>query len=248
MGRLLPGENPKIDKINDLVTKVQNGDGKSMEELLEMFHPMILKICKAWSNYFHDYDHKIKPFDILVNDAQSWFFEYTINKYTPDGRATYNKFIKDHITQRIRYIYECELKYISNNIFPDPDKMVEDDNSGCDYPLEKVIYEYSEANRTYDPNMDELMISEEYKDNRNMIFNAILSIINDKRYFNEREKRIFDECINGNVTHEKMGELLGISRTRVSQLVNKIKIKLRTIMMAHEEVNVWDYVDLSNIK
>ena len=142
MARLNRGDDPKIDRINDLVElcKCKN-DKDAMVELLNMFKPLILKICTKWSNYFNDSKHLIKPWDELVADAEYWFIKYTMEKYIIDGDATYNKFIKDHIDQRIRYIYECQLKYYSSTIFPDPNRHQEDDGDSFDM----VAYNYSSS-------------------------------------------------------------------------------------------------------
>ena len=154
MARLQKGENKTIDRINDLVAiiKSSNCDDRNdaMVELLDMFKPMIISVCDKWSKYFNDTQHKIKPFDDLLSDARYWFIKYTIEKYVIDGDATYNKFIKDHIDQRIRYIYECQLKYYNKLIFPDPDK--NQDSVDTD-TFESVIYlsliHISEPTRPY---------------------------------------------------------------------------------------------------
>ena len=69
MSRLQPGENIKIDKINALVVEAKSDDAHVSEEglksLLEMFHPLILKLCKKWSIYFNDEKHHIKPSTLL---------------------------------------------------------------------------------------------------------------------------------------------------------------------------------------
>ena len=123
MARLKRGDDPKIDKINDLVAIVKYESipadssvfgidrGDAMAELLAMFRPMMIKVCDKWCKYFDDTQHKYIPFDELMSNAEYWFIKYTIEKYIIDGDATFNKFIKDHINQRIRYIYECQLKY-----------------------------------------------------------------------------------------------------------------------------------------
>ena len=117
MARLERGVSDKIDRINDLVAIVKDDNSLSydksiaMEELLTMFKPMMIKVCDKWCKYFNDSSHKLVSFEELLSDAEYWFIHYTMNKYTIDGDATYNKFIKDHINQRIRYIYECHLRY-----------------------------------------------------------------------------------------------------------------------------------------
>ena len=241
MSRLQPGENPKIDKINALVADAKSDDIHNSEEglrlLLEMFHPLILKLCKKWSVYFNDEKHTIKPFDELVADAQYWFIKYTKETYIIDGSATYNKFIKDHLDQRIRYIYECEIKHYKRMIFPDPDK----NNEGNEDVLEDVINKY--ASHTHS-NLEDDFVDECIADSREKLAHTILSIMECSN-FSQREKLIFKEIIYHGFTHEAMGQKLGISRTRVTQILRKTKIKLYKLMEDNEQI--WKLIDDSNI-
>lgn len=234
MPRYQRGENEKIDHINDLVWNIKNGVNyeESFVALLEMFKPLLLKICSKWSKYFNDENHKIKRFDELMADAEYWFMKYTIEKYTIDGEATFNTFIKNHIDQRIRYIYECELKYYKNNIFPDPSKSGEDDND----MYESIVYKYR-SNTTQDIESD--IIDRDISESRILLANKIVELIN-LNIFNDRERLIFNEIMCNGTTHEEMGNKLNISRTRVTQILKKIKIKLYRLMESDQEV--WDLV------
>lgn len=241
MSRLQPGENPKIDKINALVADAKSGDKYISEEglrlLLEMFHPLILKLCKKWSVYFNDEKHIIKPFDDLVSDAQYWFIRYTLEEYEVDGPATYNKFIKDHLDQRIRYIYEREIKYFSRNIFPDPDKCIENNED----ILDDVVYKYSEDDSE---NFEDEYMDRQTNSSRNELAHVILSLLDDK-IFSDRERLIFKEILYNGFTHEAMGAKLGISRTRVTQILKKTKVKLYKLMEDNEQV--WKLIGDSDI-
>lgn len=231
MSRLQPGENPKIDKINALVADAKSGDRYVSEEglrlLLEMFHPLILKLCKKWSVYFNDEKHTIKPFDELVSDAQYWFIRYTLEEYEVDGPATYNKFIKDHIDQRIRYIYEREIKYFSRHIFPDPDRCSENNED----ILDDVIHKYSGDNNSFEDEYTDRQIDS----SRSELAYAILSLL-DNNIFSDRERLIFKEVLYYGFTHEAMGKKLGISRTRVTQILRKTKTKLYRLMEDNEQI------------
>lgn len=227
MARLLPGEDPKIDLINKLVADARGGDKVASQEglriLLEMFHPMILRICKRWSIYFEDYDHNLKPFDILIADAQFWFMGYTMDKYELDGPATYNNFIKNHINQRVRYLFEEELKYAKRNLFPDPDKNMADSDMRDMY--EEVVHKYGKCSNT-ECTVDEQIIDDQNRKTQGTLASAILFLLGDRRYFTQREERIFLGCGCGDITHEAMGKELRISRTRVSQILKRVKDKL----------------------
>lgn len=246
MARLQRGENEKIDMINDLVATVKSEkvDRKVYEEslstLLKLFKPLMLKICKKWSDYFNDSSHDIIPFSQLVADAEYWFIQYTLFKYTIDGSATYNKFIKDHIDSRIRYIYECELRYRKRNIFPDPDK--NSDTDGGDM-LESVIYNYASSSHIpsiEDDIVDKMDASERYK-----LAHAILDIIDNSTDFTPREREIFKDIMFDGKTHSEVGIKLNISRTRVTQILKKIKTKLYRHM--NNSQDIWDLVESTNI-
>lgn len=246
MARLQRGENEKIDIINDLVATVKSEkvDKKVYEEsfntLLKLFKPLILKICKKWSDYFNDSSHNIIPFAQLVADAEYWFIQYTLFKYTIDGSATYNKFIKDHIDSRIRYIYECELKYRKRNIFPDPDK--NDDNNDGDM-FDSVVYNYASNSRI--PSIEDDIVDRMDTDERYKLAHAILDIIDNSADFTPREQEIFKDIMLNGKTHSEVGVKLNISRTRVTQILKKIKAKLYRHM--NNSQDIWDLVGSTNI-
>jgi RNA polymerase sigma factor (sigma-70 family) len=244
MPRLLPGQDAKIDMINQLVADARSDDkcksGEGLMSLLNLFQPMMLKICKQWSEYFHDSNHTIKSFDELLADAQYWFIKYTLETYIPDGRATYNKFIKDHINQRVRYIYECEVKYFKKNIFPDPDMHGDNDDEDM---FESVAYNYTSQ---HDNGIEDNMINKITRDDRNELAHKIQALLDDTQYFNPREKTIFTEIVCNGVTHDEMGKRLNISRTRVTQILRKIKVKLYKLMENSQQI--WDLIGNIDIK
>lgn len=226
VARLVRGENEKIDLINDLVSLVKTGSSEDRKyaegKLIEMFTPMILSVCKKWSMYFNDDKHVIKPWDNIVADASYWLIIYTRDKYIIDGSATYNTFIKNHIDQRVRYIYECELKYCTKVIFPDPDKHADSDSGDS---LENVIYGYCSSISNDEVSMDDMLIDSESDNKVLEVYNTIMDKI-DSDYFTDREKTIFKNCLIGDKTHQEIGAELGISRTRVSQIVGKLRKKI----------------------
>lgn len=247
MARLQRGENAKIDKINDLVAIIQDKNSahtakdESFAILLNMFRPLILKICDKWAKYFNDTSHNIKPFNELVVDAEYWFFKYTTEKYDVNGAATYNKFIKDHLDQRIRYIYECELKYYNKLVFPDPNKHQDDDSLD---PFEMVAYNYS-SGVAEDSTFDDKLIDQIMEDGRKAVAVRIMELIHNSNRFNEREKRIFQEVLCDGVTQDKISKKLGISRTRVVQIMKKLKSKLRSEMENDNEF--WELITQTDI-
>lgn len=240
MARLKKGDNPKIDKINNLVDIFKCEDNPkdmrnaAITELYEMFRPLMLKICKKWSNYFDDNNHRLKPWDELMADAEYWFIKYTLEKYIVDGEATYNKFIKDHLDQRIRYIYECQLKYYSTTIFPDPNRYKEDDSDSFD----TVAYNYS-SKISEGVSMEDSIIDSTNTEMRAKLAKRIVELV-ESGGFNEREKKIFREIMYNGVTQDEMSKRLGISRTRVVQILKKIKYKLKTEM--ENDPEFWELI------
>jgi hypothetical protein len=237
MPRLVPGQNEKIDNINRLVDMAlsdNEDDSKhSIESLLTMFHPMLLKLCNKWAIYFDDNAHTVITWDELMADARYWFIKYTKDKYIVDGRATYNKFMKDHMDQRIRYIYEERLRYMKHNIFPDPDK---NDLDGGEM-FDEVVSKYSDAHDS-DESHDDILIDDERLGNIGIICDAILSRVDDRAYFTEREAIVFKACFINGKTHDDIANELGISRPRVSQMVGKIRGKVLEIL--DDNVRGWE--------
>lgn len=247
MARLQRGDDPKIDKINDLVAIVKDCNSSSddsnnaMEELLHMFKPMLIKVCNKWCQYFNDTKHLYSPWNVLLADAEYWFIYYTKEKYEIDGDATYNKFIRDHIDQRIRYIYECNIKYYTQNIFPDPDKNYENDDGD---EFETVAYNYS-SQLSDCSTMEDDVVDEIESDIRAKLAKRIVAIVNSGS-FSEREKTIFREIMYNGVTQDEMSKKLGISRTRVVQILRKIKYKLKVEMENDNEF--WELITQTDIE
>ena len=246
MARLQRGENPKMDHINDLVVIVKDDNSSdrekidAMSELLVMFKPMMIKVCDKWCKYFNDTAHKIVPFEDLLADANQWFIIYTKDKYTIDGDATYNKFITDHINQRVRYIYETHLRYWSRHILPDPIKNQESESSD---ELETVIYNYSSeiANQT---NMDDDYADRELAEFRANLAHRINELIEIGNY-NEREKKLWNKVMIEGVTQEAMAKELGISRMRLVQILRKIRQKIKRDM--ENDTVFWELINKTDI-
>lgn len=199
---------------------------------------MILSVCRKWSLYFNDEYHRIKPLDELISEAESWFMYYTLMKYDINGPATYNKFITDHVNQRVRYLYECELKYYKHNIFPDPDKR-SDDNIDM---FEEVVYNYTSEHES----LEDSVIDSIDGDSREKLAHEILLLLNNESVFNNREKKIFTDIVYNGVTHDQVGKDLGVSRARVSQILQKVKVKLYKQMEGSQAV--WGLIGDTNIE
>ena len=248
MARLNRGEHPKIDHINDLVATAKDDNSSdrarvdAMSELLSMFRPMLIKVCDKWVKYFNDQSHTLVSFEELMSDAEYWFMWYTKEKYIIDGDATYNKFIKDHIDQRIRYIYETHLKYYSQTIFPDPIRHI-DENDGLDQ-LELVAYNYSTELQTKQ-HMDDEIIDRMEQDARHQLATRIMQLVENSELYTEREKYIFRETRYNGQSQDKVSKELGISRTRVVQISRKINKKLLNQMENDKEF--WELITQTDI-
>lgn len=246
MARLQRGENAEIDHINDLVAIAKddnssNEDKKdALEELIEIFTPLLLKICSKWSKYFNDEEHLLIPFNDLMADAHEWFIHYTVNKYTIDGVATYNTFIKNHINQRVRFIYETHIKYWSELVLPDPPKNQEFDQGD---QLELVIYNYSsEASNV--STIEEDFVDNDLLEHRARLANRINELIETGNY-NEREKKIWRRVMVDRITQEAMAKELGISRMRLVQILRKIRKKIKIDM--ENDAEFWALINKTDI-
>lgn len=244
MARLQPGENAHIDNINHLVhlVKVGNADESSgaLKELLDLFHPMLLGLYNKWSNYFGDKNHAIISFDFFIGECTYWFYHYTSDKYIVDGPATFNKFIKDHMDQRIRYIYETEIKYHSKLLFPDPYGDGDDRDA-----LDNVINKYSNT-VVAGPEVAliESIEADTEADAKSRIIGRIYELM-DCDTFNERERTIFTDVVINGITHEDLGKRYCISRTRVTQILAKTKKKL--YKKIEEDPLIWSLIGDANI-
>ena len=242
MARLSSGENPKIDKINEYVRLVQQGNtdesNESLTTLLGLFKPLMLKLCKKWSDYFNNDNIKVKSFEDTMGECIYWFYHYTKSVYTIDGKATYNKFIKDHLDQRIRYIFECELKYHNKTLHPDS-RDVENDNTSD--IMDDIIYKYSSSTEV--SVLEKIELSE-YQSTKSKLFQQICDILNSELY-NDRERDIFWSITCNQYTHEQLGEKYGISRTRVTQILAKIKEKLYKGI--EDNATIWQLLDDADI-
>lgn len=240
MARLLPGENAHIDNINELVRLVQFGtkdeSSRSLEALLDLFHPMILGLFNKWSSYFNDKSHAIISYDHFIGECTYWFYHYTANKYIIDGPATYNKFIKDHMDQRIRYIYETEIKYHSKLVFPDP----HEDGDGTD-ALDNVVNKYSGTNIA---GPEAGLVNAIVVNSKSRIAKRVIQLL-DCDTFNDRERAIFMDVVCNGITHEKLGEQYGVSRTRITQILAKTKKKLYAKIEGDAEI--WGLLDDAGI-
>lgn len=241
MPRLKRGEDPHIDHINDLVEIAKTSENKSevqaaFAELLDIFKPMMYKICAKWARYFHDETYKIKRFNELMADAQYWFMQYTLDKYTIDGVATFNTFIKNHIDQRIRYIYECELHYYKNNIFPDPAK---NDAGDDEDQYEQVVYKYSSNGRS--GMIDDMYAEAEMVTARKQLAQRMLEVsTSGKTMLTEREKKIFREIYYDGLKQKDICKEYNISITRLQQMLRKIKKKVYSAM--NDDKEIWRLV------
>lgn len=246
MARLQRGEDPKIDRINDLVAVAINNSNSvegndALTELLKMFKPMMIKVCTKWSNYFNDSAHNIISFSELLADAEYWFMHYTLYKYTIDGDATYNKFIKDHIDQRIRYIYECQIRYYKKLVFPDPNRHADGNE---DDPFELVVHNYS-SNVASTESIEDTFAEADMINKRAEVARRIMELVQ-SGMFNNREKRVFSEVMVGGCTQEEMGRRLGVSRIRVVQILRKVKYKLKVEM--EKDDKFWQLITQTDIK
>jgi DNA-directed RNA polymerase sigma subunit (sigma70/sigma32) len=78
--------------------------------------------------------------------------------------------------------------------------------------------------------MDDTLIDVQETKTKDTLAAAILLLLEDRRYFTQREYDIFIGCVCNGVTYESMGRKLGISRPRVSQILARTKDKIMSRM------------------
>jgi RNA polymerase sigma factor (sigma-70 family) len=116
-----------------------------------------------------------------------------------------------------------------------------DDNDKNDM-MEYVVYNY---NSDHDNGFEDDYIDTIDKNCRIELAHRIVEIINSNQYFNDRERLIFTEILYNGKTQEEMGRELGISRTRVVQILRKIRSKLYTAM--NDDKEIWDLIRQTDI-
>ncbi len=87
--------------INNLVIKVKQGNKEAGNELIVLFNPLIYKI----SSRIHYRYGQIFPTEEIIRQARLALVYLTYEKYTPDGKAKYNYFIKQHLHAYLINIY-----------------------------------------------------------------------------------------------------------------------------------------------
>ena len=104
-------------------------------------------------------------------------------------------------------------------------------NDNNDDMLDDVIHRYSDSHTEF----EEDLIEEYTNNSKSELVKAILQLLEEGN-FSQREKLIFKEVVYYGFTHEAMGLKLGISRTRVTQILKKTKAKLYKLMESNEQI------------
>ena len=130
-----------------------------------------------------------------------------------------------------------QVKHFNRYIFPDPDKY----NENNDDIFDDLVHRYSDD---YIGDVENDYINEQIANSRNELAHTILSLLDDK-IFSNRERLIFKEILYNGLTHEVIGSRLGISRTRVTQILKKTKTKLYKLMEDNEQI--WKLIGEADI-
>jgi Mor family transcriptional regulator len=241
MPKYTKGDNAHIDEINKLVHQVKEGAEESnvaLSRLIDIFKPMMLSTCAKWSRYFDDGTHKIISHSEIMADVLYWFYQY-IMKYNEDGKAVFNKFIKDHIDARIRYIYESTIKYYGKYVFPDPylPEQTADDT------FDMVLQKYAPSLLYEDIEDVDAEIAKMFK-SRSQLAERIILLLNNN-YFLDKERDIFIRVVCHGETHDMIANKYNVSRTRITQILRKVKRKLAVLI--DDDQLCWDLIGMANI-
>ena len=92
--------------------------------------------------------------------------------------------------------------------------------------------------------MEDDIIDDMTAEGRAKLARRIMKLV-ESSCFNEREKKIFNEIMCKGVTQDEMSKRLGISRTRVVQILRKIKYKLKIEM--ENDPEFWELITQTDI-
>ena len=101
----------KLKLIDFLVARARNGSVRSLNILLVLFDPLILKI----SNRIYHRTHGNVQVDELHESGKCEFMRLTLMNYTPGGAAKYNRYIESHVHAELWKMYRHVVRHIATD-------------------------------------------------------------------------------------------------------------------------------------
>lgn len=199
----------KIDLINKLVEDYKvNGNVKSGEEVIKMFKPFLLKMCEKYNKLFPN----VHEWATIEQEAMVIFYQL-MNEYTIGGVAYFNVFIMKKLPFRLRYFFIKEIKHRTKNLCHE----------------ESQLLQYNKAEEV--DILDDMLTDMEDREHIRMIKELIQSDL-----LSDRDRDMLLMNING-ISHEKIAEKYGISRSRVTKILGGIIKKIRKEIDDYERFN-----------
>lgn len=197
----------KIDRVNELVEEYKNkGVVENKTLLVEIFRPFLITQCNKYVKIYQGI-HKL---EYAIHEAMVIFGEL-LDEYTIGGVAYFNVFITRKLPFRLRYFFIKEIKYRGKNLSSSDEVM----QSSCIEP-------------SIDP-IEDMMENLEESENMKMIISLIQSDL-----LNDRERDMLLKSILQGMSHEKIAESYGVSRSRVSKLIGSSLEKIRKEIMDYK--------------
>lgn len=111
----------RIDRINELVRRYkQEGDEDARIQLLEEFHPFLLKHSKRLYSMYYD----VHPWGDVIHEAQIIFCKL-LDEFIIGGDAYFNVYMERKLPLRLRYFFIQEIEHRKRNFLWDDDKIKE---------------------------------------------------------------------------------------------------------------------------
>lgn len=191
----------RIDRINELVRRYkQEGDEDARIQLLEEFHPFLLKHSRRLYSMYYD----IHPWDDVIHEAQVIFCKL-LDEFIIDGDAYFNVYMERKLPLRLRYFFIQEIGHRKRNFLWDDDKIKEHSQ------FSTTDYTDSLINRL----------------NAYQQFIEIMHIMKNSDKINDREIDMLMKHIVHGKTHQEIAAEYNVSRSRVSHIIRRTITKIR---------------------
>lgn len=190
-----------IDQINEWVRQYKEEDNKeALTHLLEQFSPFLKKQCRRFCKLFPG----VHPYSHVIHEARIIFMDL-LDEYTIGGPAYFNVFIQRKLPFRLRYFFTKEIRRRSRDLSHDEEQFTKYDLIGVKDDTQEVVEDMDRQEK-----MDFIM---------NLMYEGDL--------LTEREVDMVTRSIVLGQRHEDIAALYGISRSRVTRIVNGALKKLR---------------------
>ena len=188
----------RIDRMNALMVEFKNGDITAFDDLLEMFDRFLEKQVTRWSKIYQGVLSRADA----KHEAMLILFAL-FKEYDPDGPAYLTVLIERKLPLRLRYCFIKEIRRRQRDLSHSSEQM------------ESVITDFE------DPDFLEFSDIEEKKKELGHIHNVIKEL-REEKFMSDRDYEIYMLCYQKEMTHKDIAVEVGLSRSRVSRIINKM--------------------------